>query len=300
MMMMKAFLAAGQTILGRSSNRRFADEDVRWRAMFGASPEVILELWDRIEPPESEKPQYLLWALMLLKVYATEPVLCALAGGVNEKTFRKHAWKFIEEISNLEGELILWDRRLVPSTTNICKVSVDGTDFMVQEPHPFSKEYYSHKFKRAGLRYEVAVSIEGGDIVWINGPFKAGKYPDITIFRRDLKMMLAPGESVIADNGYRGEDEVIVHPGQLTCQSIDWVADLAFAINQVSGRHETVNGRFKNWGALRNLFRHDHGRHGAVFRSIVCIEQININRGGKLFKNATKYQEPRLEYEYYK
>ncbi len=47
--------------------------------------------------------------------------------------------------------------------------------------------------------------IQTRDIVWINGPFKAGKWPDLKIFRRNLKQQLLPGEMVEADNGYQGE-----------------------------------------------------------------------------------------------
>ena len=67
------------------------------------------------------------------------------------------------------------------------------------------KLFYSHKFKGPGLRYEVALSIQTGDIVWINGPFPAGAWPDINIFRHGLKWMLKEaGERCEADKGYRG------------------------------------------------------------------------------------------------
>jgi len=46
-------------------------------------------------------------------------------------------------------------------------VTVDGTDDCpIQEPHPFSTQWYSHKFKGPGLHYELAVCILTGYIVW--------------------------------------------------------------------------------------------------------------------------------------
>ena len=84
-------------------------------------------------------------------------------------------------------------------------VTVDRTDFRIQEPRPFSPQWYSHKFKSPGVHYEVAVSINGGDIVHINGPFPCGSNPDISIFRDCLIHKLEPGEMVEADRGYRGE-----------------------------------------------------------------------------------------------
>jgi hypothetical protein len=73
-------------------------------------------------------------------------------------------------------------------------VTVDGTDLQIYEPTPFSKKWYSHKFRAAGLRYEVAVCIQTGDIVWFHGPFPCGEWPDLKIFRDGLKKVLAPGE----------------------------------------------------------------------------------------------------------
>ena len=85
---------------------------------------------------------------------------------------------------------------------NDCLVSVDGTDFQVPQR---DKEFYSFKFRKSALRYEVALCILTGDIVWINGPFPAGKYNDIEIFRNSLLSHLDQGERVEADDGYVGE-----------------------------------------------------------------------------------------------
>ena len=43
------------------------------------------------------------------------------------------------------------------------------------------------------------------NIVWINGPYAAGKYPDIEIFRIGLAHFLDKFERVEADDGYIGE-----------------------------------------------------------------------------------------------
>ncbi len=62
-----------------------------------------------------------------------------------------------------------------------CWISVDGTDFRIREPTPFSPKWFSYKFKGAGLRYEVGLLLETGDIVWVNGPFSCGKWIDLEI-----------------------------------------------------------------------------------------------------------------------
>ena len=88
--------------------------------------------------------------------------------------------------------------------TKLCLVSVDGTDFKIQEPYPFFKGWYSHKFKPA-VYYEVAICIAKGNIVWINGPYPEGLFSDLCIFCFLLKWLLFPWEMVKVDLGYRGE-----------------------------------------------------------------------------------------------
>lgn len=78
-------------------------------------------------------------------------------------------------------------------------VSVDGTDCRIQEPSPFNKCWFSHKLKGTGVRYEIALSIETGEIVWAYGPFPRGSYPDIKICKSALAKTQ---EKAIADSGY--------------------------------------------------------------------------------------------------
>jgi hypothetical protein len=77
-----------------------------------------------------------------------------------------------------------------------CLLTVDGTDFRIQEPSPFWRGWYSHKFRGPGLRYEVALNIQNGWICWVKGPFAPGPWPDIKIFRGWLKGILEFGEMV--------------------------------------------------------------------------------------------------------
>ena len=59
-------------------------------------------------------------------------------------------------------------------------MSIDGTEFQNFE---YGRKFFSHKNKKSALRYEIALNIITGDIVWINGRFSAGKYSNIAIFR---------------------------------------------------------------------------------------------------------------------
>ena len=80
--------------------------------------------------------------------------------------------------------------------------SLDGADFRIPEPSPFSPKWYSHKFNGAALRYEIALEVESGCIVWAYGGFPAGMR-DIDIAKRKFIKQLKKGEKAVADKGYR-------------------------------------------------------------------------------------------------
>jgi hypothetical protein len=123
---------------------------------------------------------------MFLKLYCAESVLATLAGArqksVDEKSFRKWTWLFVEESNHLKYRVILFENRFHGNVGNICLISVDGTDFRIFNILPFWTGWFSHKFKGPGVQYEVALNIMMEDIVWINGPFPCGRYPNISIF----------------------------------------------------------------------------------------------------------------------
>ncbi|ETV65881.1 hypothetical protein H257_17522 [Aphanomyces astaci] len=74
----------------------------RFRSLFGVDPNIVTLLWvEKQHNLEETVVAHLLWALMFLKLYATETVHAALAW-VDENTFRKWAWSWIEHLAHLE------------------------------------------------------------------------------------------------------------------------------------------------------------------------------------------------------
>ena len=77
---------------------------------FGTRPDIVSSIWARIKlkdsMPKNAMPHHLLWALLFLKVYATEQVLCGMVStpAVDECTFRTWAQFFIKEIVKLSKE----------------------------------------------------------------------------------------------------------------------------------------------------------------------------------------------------
>ena len=81
-------------------------------------------------------------------------------------------------------------------------------DCAIQEPWPFDETIFSKKLNGPGYKYEIGICIATGVIVWVNGPFKAGKN-DKTIFENDgLMDALCDNECVEVDMGYQGLDEL--------------------------------------------------------------------------------------------
>ena len=173
---------------------------------------------------------------------------------------------------------IRWSNRLKHRRHNQqCLTTVDGTDFRIFEPSPFSPGWYSHKYKGPGVRYEVALSIQGGDIVWINGPFACGRWPDIRIFRQRLIHKLLNGEMVEADRGYGGEPAKVKTP-------VDYIHHRERRRKcRARARQETVNRRFKQFAILSERYRHDLRTHKIVFETIAVLTQMDIDNGNRLF-----------------
>lgn len=169
---------------------------------------------------------------------------------------------------------IRWENRFRHDRGRTCKATVDGTDFRIQQPHPFSKTWYSHKFRGPGLRYEVAVCIQTGDIVWINGPFKPGVWNDLMIFRRNLKARLGPGEKVETDAGYY--DDVKVRTDSNIVSQADGRAK-----QNARSRHENVNRRLSQFSCLQQTFRHDLRKHKPVFGAVAVITQVAFESGSE-------------------
>ncbi len=64
-----------------------------------------------------------------------------------------------------------------------------------------------------------------------------------------------------ADNGYIGEaPQRVKCPGSAANPTENQAMQ-----SRVRSRHETLNGRIKNWEILKQVFRHDILKHGNVF-----------------------------------
>jgi len=161
-------------------------------------------------------------------------------------------------------------------TGNNALVTIDGTDMEIYEPEPFDPKWWSHKFNGPGVRYEVCVCIHTGWIVWINGPFPCGSWPDLRIARDELIYWVPYGEYIIGDGGYRDNRNYFWTPTGLN-RLEDRMQSIARA------RHETVNARLKKFNCLVHVYRHRRTKHGQLFTAVANIVQMEIETDAPLF-----------------
>lgn len=277
--------AVAAEVLEFPQARRYSQamKDKKIRGHFGASIAIITAIWNEIEASvdaPGAMPKHLLWALVFLKIYASEEVHCRLVGWTDSDTFRKWSWYFVEKIADLKDTIIVFDNRfqLYDSSTH-CLMSLDGTDCPINEPWPFDKKWYSHKFNGPALKYELGVCIRTGHIVWLNGPFPAS-VSDVKIFRDTLANLLADDEGCEVDGVYGG------HP-KLKAPEVRTSREDGKQKSIVRGRHENINGRLKIYNVLNIPFRHLQPRHEMMHKHSLCfyavavITQMKLSIGGE-------------------
>jgi len=227
--------------------------------------------------PRNAHGKHLLWTLLHLKTYVTESILSTLCA-CDEKTFCH--WSNInrDQLALSLDRKVIWDNRYINMDLGqICLTTVDGTDFRIMEPTPFDPANFSHKFKGPGVRYEIAVCVKTGWIVWVNGPFPCGRYSDVDIARISLHYMLETWEQYIADSVYRSAyDNFARTPTGL------WdFADIAES--DARARHECINRRLNEFRCLHDKYRHDRKDHFSWFAPCALMVQLEIERGTQTF-----------------
>lgn len=102
-------------IMGRKTSNNQFTFDRRFRELFGCGSAIVVRAWNEIEEViewtgledhDTRKIDYLLWALLFLKVYGKESTLCILVGGVDEKTYRKWVSLYVAALSSLESFIV--------------------------------------------------------------------------------------------------------------------------------------------------------------------------------------------------
>jgi len=96
-------------VAGRNRRRSAERESRRFKAFFSVKAERASEVWSLLIGyglcPAKAEPQHLLWALLFLKLYATEDVNESLIGH-DSNTVRKWTWIMVEALHDLSKKLV--------------------------------------------------------------------------------------------------------------------------------------------------------------------------------------------------
>ena len=256
----------------------------RLNSAFGASSAVLCSIYEDLQnsdmvdtnydPPKEMclKPsvanfKWFLRTMYYLRNYPTEDDM-ERQFNINIHHGREKIWEMIRRMQLLKFKKITWSDDL--GGDDIWILTVDGTHCWIAEPgHPnFSqdREYYSHKYNKAGINYELGIALSSGKLIWMNGPFKAGRN-DVTIFvEHGLEQrLLTLGKKCIGDGGYRGHTAAASTPN-----AHDEYGVKRFKARALK-RHEDFNGMTKVFRILRDRFRHPVKRFAIAFEEAVCV-----------------------------
>jgi len=259
----------------------------RFKGHFGSEPVVLAQIWEDLQrtdvaearlPPGDAKLDRFLMAMHHLKRYPTElerePIF-----DIDLMEGRDWVWYFLEKVQALKAEKICWPDDF---GGDIWVITVDGTHCWVSEPgHPVwsqDSEYFSHKYGKAGVNYELGIALSLNRLVWINGPFKAGE-SDLRVFKRyglraKLKALKKRG---IGDGGYTGHPLYVSTPNNLDSKDVKKFKSRALK------RHETFNGMTKTFDCLSGRFRHNVKRFATCFEAVCVVCQYQLEHGNPLY-----------------
>lgn len=266
----------------RTNLRRFVSH-------FGSSPLVLSLIYAELQttpiaeariPVENLNLKHFLIAMHALKRYPTEEERQAIFD-VSPHFGRDVVWFYLEKIQNLKAAKIKWPSDL-ECEGNVWIVSVDGTHCWIKEPThaEFSQDrrYFSHKFSKAGVNYELAILLWESRLVWMKGPTRAGLNDIQNFVNGGLKeKLLLMGKKAIGDGGYCGHQSTVVTPNGADLRNVKKFKSRALK------RHEKFNGMIKNFDCLKGRFRHSIPRFATCFEAVCVICQYQMENGRPLY-----------------
>ena len=296
--MEEEMLQRGLELLGYTNRQIGGNEKVksnrkRFKSAFGASATTLCTIYEDLQTSQivlddgfaiqidgnDTTLKWFLISLHFLKKYPTDRDKEYIFN-VSERYSRDMIWRMLKKIRGLKADKITWPNDL--GRDDIWIMSVDGTHCSIAEPgHPEwsqDSEYYSHKYNKAGINYELGISLTSQKLIWMNGPYKAGTN-DVTIFReKGLKQRLEIlGKKAIGDSGYNGHQACCVTPNKNDSEQVKKFKSRALK------RHESFNGMTKRFQSLSNRFRHPVDKFPIVFEAICVICQYKIESEEPLF-----------------
>jgi hypothetical protein len=152
-------------------------------------------------------------------------------------------------------------------------MALDGTECWIERPldNTVQKHYYSGKKRKHTIKYEIGVQLQSGKIVWLAGGVP-GSVHDITLYRScGLRSYLLPGEMILADKGYIGDD-IIITPFRPARSEEE--KEFNSAISSLRQIVEHTYHRIKIFNFTQHKWRHHLDLHPMAFK-VIC-HTLNI------------------------
>lgn len=184
-----------------------------------------------------------------------------------------------KKIQALKTQKIYWDEN---DGVSVWDIAVDGVHSKCNEPtHPVKsqdRKFFSHKCKHAGYDYELATRLHSNQLAWMNGPFPAGMN-DISVFKgKGLREELQRrGKKAIGDKGYNGS------PREVSTFNAHDNPGVRMFKRRALLRHETFNGRVKEWDITNGTFRHSMEKFKIAFEAVCVLCQYKLEFENPLF-----------------
>ena len=263
-------------------NKRSANES-RFKGHFGSSPYVLAAIIHdlqttniqiaKVRSQDFQINQFLM-AMNHLKAYPKEYEREATFN-ISNKTGRNHVWFYIIKVQALKEQKIVWPNNFGNDEWGL---TVDGTHCCIREPiHPefsYNPKTYSHKFAKAGLNYELGISLWSNRLIWMNGPYVAGMNDKSVLLEKGLRAKLLDSKiKAIGDSGYTGNHDVVSCPNVSDTNAVKKFKSRALK------RHEKFNGLIKTFECFNQKFRHsqDKFKHSFEAVCVICQYQIEID-----------------------
>ena len=254
----------------------------RFKSAFGASPSTLCTIYEDLQTSSIVDDGFIVklvgddtslkWFLIsfhFLRKYPTEKDR-SLIFNVSERYSRDLIWTMLRRVQALKAKKITWPDDLGGSDSWI--MTVDGTHCWIAEPKHKTwsqdSDYYSHKYNKAGIDYELGISLNSQKLVWMNGPFKAGKNDKFIFKHKGLKDRLHQlGKKAIGDSGYVGYRQHCSTPNPSDSATVKKFKSRALL------RQESFNGMTKVFESLSGRFRHSVEKFPIVFEAVCVICQ---------------------------
>jgi len=201
----------------------------------------------------------------------------------------KDVWCWVKKIAALKGKKIVWQETMNKAGEWTFVATVDGVDFKTNEKpterHNMDTKKCSQKFKSCAKKHLICLSVDKSKCVFLSEPFD-GAVLDINVhLQSGIMDLLRPNQLVIGDKGFKFKEET--NPNEFAVLALPNLGidskELHNFKSRARCRHETFNGRIKNFNILSNRFHHGWDLHEFAVTAVCVIVQCQMDNGAKLF-----------------